>query len=249
MPSLRTPFAAALLGLAALFSAPSHAQTAPDPGDEAPFGAWYMYFGTAQVGDGPFGAHAEVQYRNHDVVGDLQQLLLRTSGRYTLPDGSTTLSLGYGYILNEQEGEPDNGVSENRLYQEAFLRQRVQTIRVNHRFRYEQRFVDDLDAQTRFRYAIFASLPLTSTDMSPGTVYAAAYNEIFLNTSGRERDGVDIPVFGNNRLYGALGYQITGGLAVQVGYMNQTFGRNTDDGFRQREDGQLQFSLHHNFGL
>ncbi len=208
-----------------------------------------MYFGTATLGGGPFGAHAEVQYRNHGVIGDLQQVLLRTSGRYTLPDGSATLSLGYGYILSEQEGDPDDPVDEHRIYQEAFLRQRVEAVRVNHRFRYEQRFVDDLDAQTRFRYAVFASLPLTSADFRPGTVYAAAYNEVFLNTSGRGRDGIDVPVFGNNRLYGALGYQVSGGLAVQVGYMNQTFGRSTADGFRQREDGQLQVSLHHNLGL
>lgn len=190
-----------------------------------------MYVGTASVSGSPLGTHGEVQLRNHALDGDLQQLLLRTSIRYT-PDPSATLSLGYGYVVSEAEGEPDNPFSEHRIYQEAFLRQAVSRLRIGHRFRYEQRFVDDDAFQTRYRYALFATLPLTSPDLRRGTVYAAASAEPFLRGAGRgER-----PVFDRTRLYGAVGYMVTPSLGVQAGYMDQVF---ADDA-----DGQLQLSLH-----
>ena len=127
-----------------------------------------MAYGTATFGETPFGAHAEIQVRNHDVSGDLQQLLLRTSGRYTLPDRSATLSLGYGYVLSESEGQPDTPFSEHRIYQEAALPQRVAVFRLTHRLRYEQRFVEEAAFQTRYRYALFATAPLNRTDLQRG---------------------------------------------------------------------------------
>ncbi len=199
--------------------------------DEAPVGLWLMYFGTASFTGSPLGAHAEVQLRNHAVDGDLQQLLLRTSVRYT-PDPSATLSLGYGYILSESEGEPDDPFGEHRIYQEAFLRQAVSRLRIGHRFRYEQRFVEGDEFQTRYRYALSATLPLTSPDLRRGTVYAAVYAEPFLRGAGRgER-----PVFDRTRLYGAVGYVLTPSVSVQAGYMDQVFAAD--------DDGQLQLSVH-----
>lgn len=214
---------------------PSAAQI--DAIEEAPLGAWTMYFGTATFGESPFGAHAELQVRNHDLTGDLQQLLLRTSGRYTLPDQSATLALGYGYVLSESEGEPDDPFNEHRIYQEAALPQRVSVVRLTHRFRYEQRFVEDADFQTRYRYAVFATVPLNQSDLRRGTLYAATYAEIFLRGAGRG----DRPVFDRSRLYGALGYKLTDGLGIQAGYMEQGFASGTDH--------QLQLSLHHTLSL
>lgn len=224
----------ALLLLALVVALPAAAQTGPV--EENAFGAWYMYFGTATFGGGPVGAHAEVQFRNHDLGGDLQQLLLRTSARYTVADGAV-LSVGYGFIRSEREGTPDLPVDENRIYQEAFLPQRISVVRLAHRFRYEQRFVEDQDFRTRYRYALFATVPLNRTDLNRGAVYAAAYNEVFLNGIGRDGG----PVFGQNRIYGALGYKVTDGLGVQLGYMDQVF---ADD-----VDGQIQVSLHHALSL
>lgn len=208
---------------------PLHAQQA----DEAPFGAWYMVFASTRFDGTPLGLHGEVQYRNHAVAGDLQQLLIRTGLQAHLADGSATFTLGYGFVESEQEGTPDLGVTEHRLYQEALLRQQVWRVALNHRFRYEQRFVEDADFRTRYRYALFATLPLTTRTMQPGTVYAAGYNEVFLH-GATGRDGG--AVFDRNRLYGALGYRVSSALSVQAGYMSQQFTRGAD--------GQLQLSAH-----
>ncbi len=44
--------------------------------------------------------HNEIQYRNYEFAGDLEQLLLRTGVGYNL-DNTTNLLLGYGYIKSE----------------------------------------------------------------------------------------------------------------------------------------------------
>jgi len=217
--------------LAFLFSVtPSLAQDDPD------LGAWYMYFGGVEFENSQFGIHAEAQYRNHNIIGDLEQLLLRTGMRYHLKDGSATFTLGYGHITTEDVGEPNNTFYENRIYQEALLRQNVSIASLNHRFRYEQRFVDVQNMRTRFRYALFINIPLTSKKFTPGGIYIPIYNEIFIN--GEKLENVEY--FDRNRLYGGLGYVWKKNIRVQVGIMRQTLDFSINKT-------QLQFSLHHNF--
>lgn len=220
-----------IIVLTFLFSfTPSFAQDDPD------LGAWYMYFGGVEFENSQFGIHAEAQYRNHNVIGDLEQLLLRTGLRYHLKDASATFTLGYGNITTESVGEPNNTFYENRIYQEALLKQNVSIASLNHRFRYEQRFVDNQDFRTRLRYALFVNIPLSDKKFSPGAFYIPIYNEIFING---EKMG-NIEYFDRNRLYGGLGYVWKENLRVQVGIMEQTLNSNYSKT-------QLQFSLHHNF--
>jgi len=200
-------------------------------------GAWYMFFGNLKKKESQFSLHAEAQYRNHNFGGDLEQLLLRSGLQYTLKDNSATLTVGYGYILSQAEGEVNNSVAENRIYQEAFLRQKVGGVQVFHRFRYEQRFIEGQDFRTRYRYNIFVNVPINKKDFSQGTFYAAFYNEIFVN--GQKREGVEF--FDRNRLYGAAGYKLSDNTAVQLGYMSQML--------NHRSKPQLQLSLHHNLKL
>ncbi|MGJ3233376.1 DUF2490 domain-containing protein [Marivirga sp.] len=206
--------------------------------DNPDLGAWYMYFGGIEFEESQFGIHAEAQYRNHNIIGDLEQLLLRTGLRYHLKDGSATFTLGYGNITTEDVGEPNDTFYENRIYQEALLRQTVSTASLNHRFRYEQRFVENQDFRTRLRYALFINIPLTDKKFNPGGFYIPIYNEIFIN--GEKMDNIEY--FDRNRLYGGLGYVWKKNLKVQIGLMEQTLNNN----FSKT---QLQFSLHHNFQL
>jgi hypothetical protein len=54
------------------FSVPVHAQV-----DEDELGAWYMVFFNGKFGEGPWGYQGDIQYRNWDLLGDLEQLLIR----------------------------------------------------------------------------------------------------------------------------------------------------------------------------
>lgn len=213
------------------FSLPFYAQNSET-------GAWYMYFGNARFKNSPLSLHLEAQYRNHNIIGDLEQLLLRSGLQYNLKDNAATFTAGYGFIRSEPEGSDNSAfTAENRIYQEALLRQGIGRVRLMHRFRYEQRFIRDRDFRTRYRYALFINTPISQKNMSKKAIYLALYNEVFIN--GRKIDNG--PIFDRNRAYAALGYMLTDRLGIQAGYMSQML--------ENSEKGQLQLSLHHNFSL
>jgi len=208
--------------------------------DEDKTGAWYMYFWNTAAQENRWGFQGDIQYRNWDLIGDLEQLLLRGGLTYQPEDTNLKLTLGYAHITSGEFGDGSATTTESRIYQEALLPQKVgNRIYLKHRFRYEQRFVENQDFRTRFRYNLFLNVPLNQETMEPGAIYLALYNEIFINGERDIGDGQRVELFDRNRLYGAIGYVMRTGLNVQAGYMKQT----TDSGSK----GQLQLSVHHVF--
>lgn len=227
---------AALLLLAPLaLSTPAQAQV-----DEDELGAWYMFFFSGKFGNGPFGFQGDVQYRNWDLGGDLEQLLIRGGATWN-PEGSNALfTLGYASITSGAYGDSSATRHENRVYQEALLPQKLgERVFLRHRLRYEQRWVEDQDFRTRFRYALFADIPLNGTDLKEGAWYLAFYNELFINGERDIGDGREVELFDRNRTYGAVGYSLSDTLRLQGGYMWQY-----SDTVQK---GQLQLSLHQAF--
>lgn len=177
------------------------------------FGNWMIYFGNKQI-NSKWNLHHEVQYRNYNAVGDLEQLLLRTGLGYNLTE-KTNLLFGYGYILSENYiGDTDEKfqVNEHRIYQQLITKQKFKNLSIQHRYRFEQRFVED-DFRMRFRYFLNVNVPLSKKETNKW--YLSAYNEIFLNTESS--------IFDRNRLYGGLGYKISSSVRMEIGYMNQFF--------------------------
>lgn len=192
--------------------------------ENSDLGAWYMYFGSFRFTESPWAIHGEAQYRNHNVIGDLEQLLLRTGLQYNLKNGAASFLAGYGSITSEVEGEATNSLHENRLYQEVILRQKIGKVGLMHRFRYEQRWIENQDFRTRFRYAVFLNVPINSIELGEkGSWYVQGYDELFIN--GGKLDG-KAEYFDRNRLYLGLGYRVVKNLAFQVGIMQQA----TDSG-------------------
>ena len=213
---------------------------AQTPVDEDDMGAWYMYFFNAKFGDSQWGLQGDAQCRNWDLGGDLEQLLLRAGGTWTSSTGNAIVTLGYANITSGEFGSSDSTSYENRVYQEALLKQTVGSrLKLRHRFRYEQRWVENQEFRTRFRYAIFADIPLNRTNLKQGAWYLAFYNEIFLNGERDIGNGRRVEVFDRNRTYGALGHSLTNRLKIQAGYMHQS--SNSID------KGQFQLSLHQSF--
>ena len=68
------------VGLLASMSGPAVAQV-----DESQTGAWYMYYFDASPGNERWGYQGDIQYRNWNLGGDLEQLLLRGGLTYTPP--------------------------------------------------------------------------------------------------------------------------------------------------------------------
>ena len=208
--------------------------------DEDQLGAWYMYFWNTSFQDSQFGLQGDAQYRNWNIIGDLEQLLLRGGLTYQPVNTAHKYTLGYANITTGAFGDSNATVVENRIYQEALLPQRLgNRVYLTHRFRYEQRFVEGQDFRTRWRYNIFVNIPLNKVGFSKGTVYIAFYNELFINGQRDIGDGRSVELFDRNRTYLALGNSLKDNLCLQLGYMQQT----TDNWSK----GQLQFSLHHSF--
>ena len=124
--------------------------------DEDQLGAWYMYFWSLKIKESGFGFQGDIQFRNWDLGGDLEQLLLRGGLTYTPENANIKFTLGYAYILSGEFGESTETSGESRIYQEALLPQKVGgRAYLTHRLRYEQRWVEGQDFRTRFRYALF----------------------------------------------------------------------------------------------
>ncbi len=188
----------------------------------ADLGNWLIYFGNKKI-DNNWNWHHEVQYRNYNALGDLEQLLLRTGIGKNLTENNNNLLLGYGYILSQNyiDGSDDKfDVNEHRVFQQFITRGKIGIIGTQHRYRFEQRWVEG-DFRMRFRYFLGLGIPLNNKEMIDKTIYASIYNEIFLNSKDN--------VFDRNRLYTGMGYRVSKNFRFEVGYMNQFLNNGNRD--------------------
>ncbi|MFT6796995.1 MAG: hypothetical protein ACJART_002143 [Maribacter sp.] len=208
--------------------------------DESQTGAWYMYFYNTTFNDSQWGIQGDLQYRDWAGVGDMEQLLLRSGLTFRPQEANILFTLGYANITTGVPGEISDTSSESRIYQEALIPQKLGSrYYLTHRFRYEQRFVENQDFRTRYRYMLFFNVPFNKTSLEKDALYLALYNELFINGQTDIGNGRTTQLFDRNRTYMGLGYVLSSKVRVQLGWMNQ---KTVNWG-----KGQMQFSLHHNF--
>lgn len=205
--------------------------------NEDKLGAWYMYFYNTTFKESSWGIQGDLQFRNWNVAGDLEQLLLRSGVTYKPKKANIKFTLGYGNTTTGTYGSIKTTSAESRMYQEALFPVMFgDRFYTNHRFRYEQRFVENQDFRTRYRYNLFLNIALNKKEMEQKTIYLALYNELFINGQKAVGNGQTVELYDRNRLYTALGYILKKGLKVQLGMMNQTTNSWSKN--------QLQVSLH-----
>lgn len=194
--------------------------TAQETGEDD-WGIWYMYFGTNKIAE-KWSLHTEAQFRYYETGGNFNQLLLRTGANYHI-NSNAIATLGYGFIDTDPSfmDEPSSGnkILEHRIFEQFILKNKVWEFLFEHRYRFEQRFIYNKDLSTpsnelretqhRARYRLQMTLPLTDT------FFLNFYDEIFLNLQDS--------VFGQNRLYAAIGIHITRNSSVQFGYLKNHF--------------------------
>lgn len=191
-------------------------------GQDSNLGNWLIYFGDKKINNS-WNWHHEVQHRNYNAIGDLEQLLLRTGIGYNLTENNNNILFGYAYIHSQNylSGSEDKlKLNEHRIYQQFITRQNFGRVFLQHRYRFEQRFVED-DFSLRFRYFLSFNLPINQKSMLDNTFYLSSYNEIFIQTEATP--------FDRNRLYGGLGYKINKNVRLEAGYMNQFLSRGNRD--------------------
>lgn len=183
---------------------------------ESNFGNWFVYFGNKQINT-KWNWHNEIQHRNYNAIGDLEQLLLRTGVGHNLTEGNNNVLMGYAYVKSKNYVSDildKTDVQEHRIFQQFITRQAFGRFRLQHRYRFEQRFIED-NFSMRLRYFLGLNIPINNKDMVEKTWYVSTYNEIFLN--------MENPIFDRNRLYGGLGYGLNKNTRFEIGYMNQIF--------------------------
>ena len=182
-------------------------------------GNWLIYLGNKEL-NSSLNWHHEIQHRNYNILGELEQLLVRTGLGYNVNENNNIL-LGYGFIDSRNIAIESNEilkVNEHRIYQQFISKQAIGKIKIQHRYRFEQRFIED-DFKLRYRYFLSLNIPLLKTNKK---YYISAYNEIFINASQEN-------TFDRNRIYGGLGYQLNSNIKLELGYMNQIFNTSSRD--------------------
>ena len=185
---------------------------------EENLGSWWMYFGTHRFSE-KYSLHYETQLRNYEIVSNFNQLLPRVGLNYHI-DKNTSITAGYAWIPTQTsmgEGFDGDLVTENRIWQQFILKNKVGNINFRHRYRLEQRWIklgEETKYKNRARYMLSLRLPISKNEDSP--LFISLYDEIFLNIS-------DTP-FDQNRLFAALGYQINKQMNFQLGYLRHRSG-------------------------
>ncbi|MDA9970274.1 DUF2490 domain-containing protein [Flavobacteriaceae bacterium] len=183
----------------------SYSQASP----QDKFGAWYMFDGTLRVLD-KLSIKTGIQLRSFEVLDNINLMLYYTGIKYHLSE-KTSLTMAYCYLDIDKKflitGE--NHLYESRPYEQISYKQKIYNFPINHRLRLEHRFLNykqQLTTLHKFRYRIGTKINLNKT------FFIKVNEEVFMNTKNQ--------VFTENRLFAALGYQLSKSSNIQLGYLN-----------------------------
>lgn len=185
-------------------------------------GNWFIYFGDKKINK-KWNWHHEVQYRDYQLLGDIEQLLLRTGIGYNLTENNNNILAGFAFVYSEPYTagtDKKTSFNEYRIFQQLITRQTFGRLSLQHRYRFEQRFFIN-DFRLRLRYFLSMNYVFHKNPNAVKAFYVSAYNEIFLN--------LKINFFDRNRLYGGFGYKFSKNIRTEIGVMNQftnTLSRN-----------------------
>ncbi|SCX97462.1 Protein of unknown function [Nonlabens sp. Hel1_33_55] len=183
-------------------------------------GLWSQYFYTVPLSE-RFKVAGDFQFRTYEVTNDFQQFIARTAIAYTPKAGTLELHAGYGYFYSEPFGSGDAGTSEHRLHQDVWMDTDAgKTFGIRHRFRFEERFIEDQDFRSRARYTLFVNVNFYNSEEELSDFYLPFWNEIFINGETQLRNST-VERFDRNWSFGGVGYRLNSDLRIQAGYMRE----------------------------
>jgi len=97
---------------------------------------------------------------------------------------------------------------EFRLWEQVTFNTYFDPLRIEHRYRIEQRWVDG-EYRNRFRYRINPVIPINSNMLAPHVVYATASEEVFLSDKAS--------FFEQNQVFAGMGYYFSTVATLQAG--------------------------------
>ena len=193
---------------------------------------WYNIFITKKIAK-KWSAHLEYQWRRANVITDWQQSLLRAGINYRV-NKKLLFRAGYGWIETFPYGNiplqsTGKTFTEHRAFQAIILDDTIHSLDIQHRFMLEQRWVgrysspalsieDDYVFVNRLRYMVRLQIPLGKKRMEDRTIYAAFYDEIFIQFGKNVQENI----FDQNRVGALLGYKTNKLFRLEAGYLFQS---------------------------
>jgi hypothetical protein len=171
-------------------------------------------------------AYAEAQPRIGDDISRLERLLIRPALGYNITT-NVALFAGYGWTPTSINNHYDQDFrNENRLWQQALIKDTRWGLEWQHRIRQEQRFIEDASGPSnRTRYLVRGSYPLSTS----GDTGITGYNELFVTLNSQHagpKGGFD-----RDRFF-AGPYFKEGPARYEVGYLGEYAHRFNADGRR-----------------
>lgn len=155
----------------------------------------------------------ETQARSHAMYNHFQYYEFKGGINYRInKDFSALVGFGNYGTYDWQNIRGAKTQDELRIWQQFVINQLLSRLKFEHRFRFEQAWINQ-KFRNRFRYRINLVVPLNSKKVEAKTVYAAAFNEIFITDTP--------PYFMRNRIFLGMGYQVNDFLTLQAGWINQ----------------------------
>ncbi len=167
--------------------------------------------------------YAETQTRSQKLATDFYYHELKAGLQYNIPKkGSLFFGMGdyktYAYPGNYKSPAT---TKESRIWEQLILINNIDRIKIEHRYRIEQRWVNG-EFSNRFRYRINPIVPINHQTVVAKTLYATAFDEVFFTN--------EAPFFLRNRVFAGAGYQFSKLFALQGGFIRQYDYRKSDDG-------------------
>lgn len=169
-----------------------------------------------------WGLFAEAQLRSLRFYDDFHYYEYKGGVSYNISKNFSVLA-GLGNYDTYAEGgnfKLPMVNDEFRTWVQVSMKQSVNRIKFEHRYRAEQRWTIR-GYRNRFRYRLQSIIPVNKAKLEKGTFYAVAWNEIFFTDKA--------PYFERNRLLIGCGFELSDDLAIQTGFLNQFDYRLNDE--------------------
>lgn len=155
----------------------------------------------------------ETQTRSHAMYNHFNYYEFKGGINYRInKDFSTMIGFGNYGTYDWQNIRGMKTQDELRLWEQFVINQLLSRLKFEHRFRFEQASING-KFRNRFRYRISLVVPINKKKVEKGTVFATAFNELFLTDTP--------PYFMRNRIHIGMGYQVNDFLTLQCGWNNQ----------------------------
>lgn len=187
-------------------------------------GAWHTLVLKHELSS-KFTLSNELHVRRTQFYKSWQQLLLRPAVAYKLTS-NVTLAAGYTFITNYSEYDK---ALEHNVWEDVILKNEVKTIKISHRFRFEQRFAQAFNSETyahsnRLRYRLTLKKVLFNIKEDK-PVSGTVFNEIWLNTG----NGIQPKSINQNWFYAGLSLPVKPHITFSMGYLHVDLPQNNED--------------------